>query len=675
VKTMGAGRYLGYMLLVTSILTYLILGYFILSCRDVYDDHVTWFHAYVVNSITSGVDLRNNLELRLNEGRDLFDSPILLDFFIAFTRVPMGVWTLMAGVVYLIIVFTATYLMMRDLIIAGFASQLLAVTPCFIYWFKYNMYGSYTIQFVTLLALLLVSLGIARNSKITSVAGTLLGLIAWFLSADGWIFPMIYSVVLLILLFKDLAYRIYLLPPMIFIAFSLPINLMTGLHYITIYHGYAYTALVLTTAFCSILGRVKAYLDKGSLLVLKVLTIIATIPLTYYATLLVAAFTGFPGKFESYAFRYNPLTNYGVLGLLSIVVLVDVARMRPAEYSGLRFFETTLFTGFILSVLLAYGLSTLSVLAAAFISPLASRALLRVASTLYGYRGTSYRALYAAIAVGAVISSILASTALSYSVASAKPQIYYIDIPRESVQKVFVEDSSFLRALATIRDGERKLVISYWGYSYWIHGYLGSNTYTLADPDGPREAWRLISWIFMSDEETAYSLIKSIAHAKNITKVYIVVSEAVTIEQAGESKTAYLGAVVLLPPTIPGAMPIRSYQPLGDLARITNYIELGGLNVSRFLTFTARYSHETPLSWRYEALNTLIVKLVVKGINALGYDAINAVYSSYPITVTSLRYFKLVNATYTPVYSVSGYGYSFVIYSYTAIYEVNLSPD
>ena len=115
-------KVLGIVLLVSAMITYMYISYFSLTYKEVYDDQVTWFHVHVINYIRNNGNPWDDRGLRFIDGRNLFSSPILLDFLLATLNIPVGVWTLFSGFLYIIVIFIATYIFSRNWLVAGFAS-------------------------------------------------------------------------------------------------------------------------------------------------------------------------------------------------------------------------------------------------------------------------------------------------------------------------------------------------------------------------------------------------------------------------------------------------------------------------------------------------------------------------------------------------------------------------
>ncbi|MEM1921444.1 MAG: hypothetical protein QW615_01885, partial [Desulfurococcaceae archaeon] len=75
---------------------------------------------------------------------------------------------------------------------------------------------------------------------------------------------------------------------------------------------------------------------------------------------------------------------------------------------------------------------------------------------------------------------------------------------------------------------------------------------------------------------------------------------------------------------------------------------------------------------------TVLVKLIVNGLDSLNIDVFNSVYNRLygerflNKEISKPIYFKLVNATVTPLYRVDRDVYSFQISLFVALYKVEL---
>ncbi len=670
--------YLGLILLLIALTTYALFSYIVLSYRNIPDNMVTWFHLHVINYLRVGGDPSRDFSLRYIDGRDLWASPILIDYVFASLNIDPGLWTLVTGLFYIALVFIVTYIFSKNPLIAGFASLLFSVIPCFNYWFKYNVYGPYTLQFLWLFLIMLLSKGLVEGKRSYLVVFSIVNPLTWLMWSEAWFILLLYSIYVSALLYRGIFSEKHLYMGVIILLTTLPLNIILGIKYITVYHVYAYIVLLLNVLIGFLVLKTRELISEHGFLALRIVSVTTSYPIAYYVIALINRYVVFPGFLEDYSKIYNPLLDYGIVGLFTLLALIMVIRSRILQDIGSRMMEFMLISGFIVAVVLAYGLHVLSVIAVSAITPFIAFAVITVVSSLYRLSSGRLRIIYVVVSLWIVIGGITANAIPAYTVSSAPPDINYMDVPREILIKVHVNESSLLKVLDSIKGNitREALFISYWGYSYWITGYLGAYARTLADPHGSIEGQRLVSWIMLSDEETAYSLIKNLIGNKSAIDVYIVVSEVVSIDlkqTTSRVKLADLGAVLILPPRTPDERPERSYRAFGDLDRIFVYVEHGGFNVSKYIdTMKAKYYHEASLSWSGQMLNTLLVKLIVNGLKSMGYDVVNDIYSEFPLRVEKPKYFRLVSASLTPLQRVTRDIYDYQVYMYTAIYKVEL---
>jgi len=671
-------RILGYTGLIIGVILYITLAYMLVENRDIYDDNVTWFHKYIVEYVKNAGDLSNARGLSFIDGRNLLASPILIDYIIAYLNIPLNYWTLLTGIIYIIVVFALTYVLTRDLVVSGVASMLLSVTPCFIYWFKYNVFGAYTFQPLTITAIILLGMGLTSGGRNKITVGVVLAILSWFIDSNGWLIPLTISVYLAILMYKNVIDVKYIYPSIAILSLTLPINIISRYTYITRYHVYAYASLLLVLILYLVLYRVKKTLGGVPRYAFAFIGSLSMYLIGLYITAYIDASIRIPGVLENYAKAFNPVMDLGVNGLFTLLALIMIIRSKMITSVENRFTELSLITVFVTGIVLAYYNQVLSVISIASMLPFISLALVSISTALIKSGRGYYRYVYGFIALWIIIGGLIASAIPSYTLSTSSPRIYYLDLPRELMLKREINSSALLHVLESIRfDNRSKLVIAYWGYSYWIVGYLGPNTYTLADPTGSINGWRIISWIFLSDEDTALGVIKGIVGNRTDIDVYVLVSEVVSIENVenpgGGRIIADIGHVLIMPPATPGGAARTSFMAVGDLGRILTYLAYSNYNASQYINpARAKYDHELPLAWSFKTPESLVVSLVVNGLNKLGYDAMNSIYMEMPLRIKGLKYFELVNSTLTQLYDVKQDIYNYTVYSFIALYKVNL---
>uniref|UniRef100_A0A7C4H986 Glycosyltransferase RgtA/B/C/D-like domain-containing protein n=1 Tax=Staphylothermus marinus TaxID=2280 RepID=A0A7C4H986_STAMA len=672
----------GLVILIVSIIIHICLGYLFINSRDVYDELSSWFHIYVVKSIRSGNFRVIDYSLRYFTGRNLLQSPIVFNFLIALMNIELGLWTILMSVLLLITIYYITRLITGSEIVAGFSSLLVSVTPCFNYWFKYNIYGAYTLLPFFYIVLILMHRGFVYNNSKLLILATIIGSILWFTWSDGWLLILLYSLFLSTLLFRNILFKTHLYLGLLFLATTLPLNLLLNYMYITIFHVFSYLSLMFTLIFIYLTNLFREIIGSYSQTSFRIIVSISVFLLSLYFSLIIGSYYQYPGLMEEYRAIYNPLFDYGIISLLSLPALIMIIRSRILQDTGMRFLNFALVSSFIVCVISAYFNQPLSVLAAVSIAPYISLSIVTISSTIYRSGVGRLKIIYSIIAIWLVIGSIVSSTIPSYAVSRYSPLVNIVDIPRELVRKIVVNESGFINTLSLIKDVEKnKLIICYWKYSYWVLGVLGPGALTLADASGDEYGWRVYSWIMLSDEHTAYQLIKKIVGNNSDIDVYVIVSEVISIDLTvtGERRTADLGEAIVFPTVQPGRAAEVTYQVHGDIARILEYSRKAGFNQSDYLTSRGlRYPHEYPLGWSFKTMDTVLVKLIVNGLDSLNIDVFNSVYNRLygerflNRDISKPIYFKLVNATVTPLYRVDRDVYSFQISLFVALYKVEL---
>ncbi|OYT40840.1 MAG: hypothetical protein B6U89_00830 [Desulfurococcales archaeon ex4484_58] len=668
----------GIVLLVIALTIYLWNAYINLSYREIYDDMVSWFHLHVINYIRNNDDLTNDRVLRYFEGRDLTKSPIFLDLLLAYTGLSPNIWTLIMGFLYILLIYIISYIITKNHIASGLSAMLLATVPTFTYWFRYNMIGSYTLQVFWFILLLTLSYILRYGKHYLYIVIAIINAIIWIGWSNGWVVLFIYSFYLLALIYKGILDKRHLLIGLVLLLTSLPLNLVFNTYYVTQFHVFSLILLIVSLIMGFLVYKASKTIGEYGFIVSRLIYSFSAFPISIYLHMLLSNYIEFPGISEDYMKVYNPIFDYGVIGLFSLLALIIVIRSKVLQDIRNEPLPFMLLSSFIVGVLLAYFIHPLSVIAIASIAPFVSFSYVIIASSLYRVSSDRARYIYFAVAIWIIVGSIIGNAIPSYSIASTPPNIYYQDIYRELLKKYKVNESSLLKALDVLKSnltGEA-LIIAYWGYSYWITGYMGVRASTIADNRGSVFGQKIIASIFMSDEETAYNLIKILLGNKTDREVYVIVSETVSVN-LNELRRGYkivdLGSVIMIPPTAPDERTKTSFKVFGDLDRVFEYIELSGLDVNQYMDIAkARYTHEVSLAWRHAMLDSLMVKLVVNALKENGYDVINDVYSELPMHVSGLHRFRLVNMTLTPLYRVTEDIYDYQIYYMTAIYKVEL---
>ncbi len=670
------GLLAGLILLIIGLVIYSYLSYYGLEYRDTPDDLVSWFHLHVVKYIRRGGDPYNDYSLRYIGGRNLFLSPILFDYLIAWSGLNTGSWTIAMGMLYVFLIYVASYIFSKNHVVAGLSAILLVTTPCFIYWFRYNVYGSYVLQPIWLLSIILLSHGFVKKKYIYILVSSLLLAVLWLGWSDGWLVILIYSLFVSALVYKGVYEKQYMVAGLLLLVLTIPLNILTGIMYLTIYHIFSYISLLFTLMIYYIMYSVHEAIGEYSSFSIRILGTITVYPLAYYFTYLISIYNNFPGIPEDYVKPYNPLLDYGVVGLFTLLALILVIRSKVLQDIRVKSMEFMLITGFIVAIIYAYLAHPSTVVASAFIIPFIALSLFTIASSLYRLSSGKTKIIYTAVALWIVIGFSIANVIPAYSISSSPPDIYYLDLYRELMTRYKVNESALLNILQYINTSNNVLLISYWGYSYWITGYMGPKVYTLADSRGTEDGQKMISWILISDEDTAYNLIRRLVGNNSNMEVYILVSEIVSVnlkEAERGYKSADLGAAVIVPPQTPDERPKSSFQAFGDLNRVFIYLDKAEYNSSYYMEVAkARYPYEATLAWRDKMTKTVMVKLIVNGLKKMGYEVYNEPYMDMPLRIEKTTYFKYVNSTMVPIYRVTRGDFDYWVYYYAVLYKAEL---
>ncbi len=626
--------------------------------RDILDDSVTWFHKHVLDYLSVKGDLDSDYHLRLVDGRNLYKSPILIDLLIYSSGLPFWIITVINGIVYIFLVFIVAYIVFRDYVISGLSSLLFSFTPAFIYWFKPINYGSYVLQAWWLIPVVLFVYGYSRSKLIHMVISSMLALSLWFLWGGGWILYLVYALFIAGLIYTGKIDKNILLSSIILLT-STPLNLIIGYTALSIYHVASYimllTYIIIGSIEYSIIKKASRISKNSWRLIGSFSGIVIGLGLIIVLKPVITSI-GLP---ETYSKTLDPISDYGILSVLTLFSMILILRSR--RYMGLEhnYLGVLLVISVIAGFIASYFDPTLAVFSTAAASIIVGFGLKHVFTTLYYNSAGKLRVLYTVIALWIIAGSITANAAPAIHYASIEPSIMYGDLPRELIEgKLNV--TAFIDVLKAIREdagNSSVIVVSYWGFSYWIVGYLGEKSYVIADPEGSSYGWKYISKIFLTTSEyeamgLLYQLKKKIPDAK----IYIIVTSVISIEStgiAGASENAHLGYPIVLQQAVQGREAEVVYRAVGDLARFPLYIYTLGESTDKYLNLEkAKYVIQTPLSWSDYGSNTMIVRFVTNAVKALNYSAINDVYSPLPLNVKEFKYFKPLKIVEVPFKTV-----------------------
>ncbi len=670
--------FIGIALLVAGIAVYLGLVFLLPTTQSLYDDNVSWFHKHILEYISKNKPLTTDTNLRYIDGRDLSRSPILGDMIFATMGLQPNSIVPVLGILYIILVFAASYMFFRDPLSAGFASLLFGLSPSLGYWFKLNMYGAYVFSSLWLLGFLLLAYGLNKKQILLSVLGVAVIAALWDLWPGSWILIVLYSIYLAYQIYRGRVGAHDLIIALLLLVFTLPVNLVIGFYGVVSYHVFSYILLLIYTIIGAVEYRLMGKLGLIEKNAWRIIGVFSGIALALGIMGILAPYMSGLGYYEDYLKTYNPIDDYGILSVLSVFSIALILRSRllrdPREC----------FTGFAVTAAAITGIPasyldpSLVVVAASALSILAAYGLMRILLFTYSSSSGRTRIIYTILAVWILVGSVAANAVPSTDYISKKPSIYYGDLPIEAVNGT-LDSSPFLTVLDAIKENTtgKTLVVAYWGLSYWIVGYLGEDTYTLADPVGSIDGWRIISLIYTSDEPTAIGFIKQVIGDQEDVNVYVIVTGVYSVEETGGlsiSPNAHLGYPLLLPATAPGGRPQVIYRPVGDLERIPLYIVTAQYKASDYLDMMrTQFSFQLALAWTDKMTGTVIAKLVTYAIKQANYTVINDVRSPVPMDVEKPEYFQLVKMSSVKIRQLdtgtSKYDVMYFVAAYKVLYK------
>ncbi len=658
-KTKAIYLVIGLLLLVSSFIAYYLLAYSYVHYREVPDDMVSWFHLHVIKYIDSGLNIHDDHVLRYIDGRDLALSPILLDEIVASLNISPWSLTIIMGVIYIVSVFAISLYVLRNPLIAGLASLLFAITPGFDYWYKVNIYGAYLVQSLWLVFLLVYAIGFKKNNLLLLVLGAIIYGFLWLAWPGSWIILVVFSIYLSVLVYRGYVTKNSIIAGLLLLLFTLPLNIATGLYPITRFHifGMIYLLSIIVVALVEyrVLGKVGEITRNAWRLVGAFIVVLLALGLVA----IIESHVGKLGAYEDYYKIYVPLNDLGIMSILSIFVVLVIMRSRLLAKPIKNIDKYFLVIGFIIGLIFGFFDPTLSVFAVAALAPLLAYSLIVVVRFLISLPTGRDKIIAIIVSAWIIIGSIIASGIPAYTVSEQPPSIFYGDLSRITVAgkaNQTINESALIKALMNIKEEMKQssIIIGYWEYSYWITAALDNKAFTIADPKGSRLGQKFIAWFFLSDEETAISMVKDLVG--NQTKdVYVLISEIVSLDitpGVKETKYIYIGRPIVYPPQRPGGQPTVIYQPIGDIGRIPIYVDTIGAKISDYLNLRlAKNVYEATLAWNTNTTNSVLVKLLVHALKANGYNVVNYVLSESPLeNIASPKYFQLVNMTLTPMY-------------------------
>jgi hypothetical protein len=663
---MNARLVAGIALLITSVALYIYLAFMFNPVQqNIPDDAVAWIASYAKASSS------------LEDYCGAFHGAcawVLKTVYYAVN--PLSVQpselALMGGVFLILSAFLLYFLIFKDALIAGFSTTLLSSSPVFIYWFKPSNYGFPAWFFTGLLAIALTALYLSTRRKTILVAVSIAYGLALTLYPGAWVLSVVTGIAFLLALLYEKPSPIHVYSLIAWLAAYVAPVFLLGTSYLTSICLLGIIWLATPTVLAGLLYRSpgKASVRFFTAFFLTVFSILLSIYL--FKTGLLT------GYMEIFTRRFNPVIDYGILGIFSLMGLVVYSR---SEILAGRGFDRTIFpAGFLLGLILPYVDPTSTLSSLVFLAPLVGITLISVFASSLIVENFKRKILFATLSIIILTGGVGANVAYSISIVAAKPSIYLADMDLYlGIGEKLLNESAWASALEALkadlsRSGGNALVVSYWDYSWWILGYLGGegDVKVLSSPLSDVGYKRLVSWVLLSDELTAVKILKNISETTGVSTVYLVVSTAFSLSlTGGKSNNAYLGAVT------PGAttqygVQLPYYAAAGDLYRLPLYSSLINKSYLEFInTGVGRTAYEVPLAWNTRGGETLLATVIVDGLSKSGFNVYNVLYSQSKLSST-LKYFELVNVSAKPVYSVAVSFYSYEVNYAVLVYRLNV---
>lgn len=660
----------GFALLVASLAIAVLLLYIFVSYSNIADDNCSWFHKVVYKHFATTNDFIN-YKLAYPNGVDLSKLPTLLTFILAKAGIELEWFTLTMGLALIIGVYTLSREAFKNDLVAGISSLLLAFSPTVSYWFRVNMFGTYTIAPLGLFLAIATSKYLDSGKKSWYLVGIVLAALTWIFWSNAWIAAVTYSIYLF---YRIISRRMELREIIYGVAIlivPLVIQAAVGLKYLTFPQLLSLMLLALAIASGSmdliILRKVTAEpLTSAAKLSLIAFSIISATAIS----LIVGNALALQATGELYSKSYRPIADYGVFSILapaSLIFLVNTSRSMNGERKYLLF---SMPIGFFTAVISSYADPSLSVYATALAVPMIALMLFKLIAVFMRVNKRSLRITLVALSVGLTALIIVAEGASSITIVRGKPGVFYGGLSRN----LFAEEPStsyVLDLLSLIKDNS--LVVAEDSYAYWVVGY--ANAYVIASPSSSNEQKALLASILVSDEYRATARLSSLARELNASKAYLIVSEVVTVEQPlwGSAKVN-LGRPIFAS-TATGATETY-YAPTIDLVKLAEHVTTAGYSLTEYFNLlNAPTPMQLPLAWSDKAFDSILVKALVYAVQTnmsnLG-RIFNSYYSSSPISVEEMTYIKLISVKRIPLISEQRDLTTYSTYLVAALYEIDV---
>ncbi|MEM2579225.1 MAG: hypothetical protein QXN03_03035, partial [Desulfurococcaceae archaeon] len=580
-------------------------------------------------------------------------------------------FTVAMGLALIVGVYALSRETFKNDLVAGISSLLLAFSPAVGYWFRVNMFGTYTITPLSLFLAITTSKYLDSGRRSWCLMGIALAALIWIFWSNAWITTAAYSIYLFYRIisrrmeFREIIYGVAIL------IVPLAIQAAVGLKYFTL--PQLLSLMLLASAIAAglmdltILGKitVEPLMNVAKLSLIAFSMLSATI-----ISLIVSNAFALQAIGESYSKSYRPIADYSVFSILAPASLIFLVNASRSMGGGRKYLLFSMPIGFFTAVISGYVDPSLSVYATALAASMTALMLFKLITVFVRVSKRSLRITLVALFVGLMALIVVAEGASSITIVKGKPGVFYGGLSRN----LFAEEpttSYVLDLLSLIESGS--IVVAEDSYAYWVVDY--ANAYVIASPFSSNEQKALLASILVSDEYRATARLSSLVKELNVSKAYLIVSEVVTVEQPlWGSVKVNLGRPIFTY-TATGATETY-YAPTIDLAKLAERVIAAGYSLTEYFNLpNVPTPMQLPLAWSDKAFDSILVKALVYAVQTnmsnLG-GVFNTYYSSSPISVEEMTYMKLISVKRIPLISEQRDLTTYSTYLIAALYEIDV---
>lgn len=577
---------------------------------------------------------------------------------------------------YLVLTYMITYELTRNHLTAGISALIAAGAPSVNYWFRYGNQGPHLF-----VVLLMFSLYILLRYRWDDAASSNRLLVALFASSalsallypGHWILLLSYSPVVIYGFVENLPRKKILEPAGVLVVSSLVPAAFYGLEF---FNSFVVTGILVLAPLALLVLIGDKFLKKSGTRLLYSASV--TVGCILVLGLFIASNVLKPYR-DVFTKIYEPGGDFGLLAALSMAGIVLLIGKKMLKCGTC---ETLLLSSLLTWIITPYFDPSTTLATTALMSTVSALVLQTLTVGISTEVPGGRRRIVAPLAIGLMFLAVGASIGVSgYYATSTQPIMLSYDLRfyQGFGESSYFDTNPWIALLSQVREDmsslnndTKVLIVSYWDYSYWIKYHLdgaGKQVIALSSTTGSERGKYLVSALFTSDEQTAAKILESLLNETDASVAYIFIAYTASVQYRGNApgNTSYFGLVYFSSENLNVGSLERStfYLPAGDQYRIPLYLQMSGKDPTSILNpWGVASQYELGLAWNNKGLETLVPKLSVHAMNALGYETYNR-RSSYNKLEASPMFFKLVNATYTPFMKTE-----YLIGTYQVIYVV-----